>query len=212
VPLSDEAREKIQRLFSPHPNLVRFARASLENDARVLRAAIGVRIDGGRPNSGIDRMVSARAGPAVQHYAIAYASDRDRGPISREEYTALVSDRGRYDFVIDGITCRCFKRASRAEAHRREAQLTVGELGLARDYIVQRRICRPIDLRRQTGSGEALTAIRLFNSMRLKVDIAKGGGHFTLFHTHKGPTTERRAFEFAAPEDVSWLLIEPPNL
>lgn len=161
--------------------------------------------------SPIERLSKALRRPDVHDYAITSASDKHRGPITKEEYETLVRERHRYDFIIDGISAQCYKRSDSAHKHR-QAHLTVSELELVRDYIVMGGIYSPRRFRRHAGSIEPETAIRLFNSMRQKVDVEIGRGVYTLFHTRKGRTGRLRAFEFDPPDSVSWLLIESPTM
>lgn len=148
--------------------------------------------------------------PTCVYYAIAYSSNGERSCLSKADYGSLVADRRRYDFIIDGIARRCFKR-KRPDAAHTEAKLTAGEFRLIREYIVQGGIHRPVDLLPERRTDWAESAIRYFNAARRKVDIPVGRRDFTLFRTHGGSAAKERCFEFAPADEIVWVLIEPAS-
>lgn len=149
---------------------------------------------------------SAGYQPPEAHFATAYGPQFNETHLTKDEYRSIVNALDQYDFLIDGTTRWCFKRPDRDTKHR-EARLTVAEFELLREYVVRGGIHRPVGLR-PGRSGDPMAAIRLFNSARDKADIATGKEDFVLFQTHKGGPAERRRFEFAPPETISWVLIE----
>lgn len=144
--------------------------------------------------------------PVGTDYAIAYGSDRERSCLSKADYDSLVAARVRYDFIINGITCECFKRQQPATAHQK-AKLTPGEFQVIREFVMQGGVHSPRDFYRGK-AGLARSIMRQFDSARQKVDLRRPDGSFTLLRTYKGAAAEERRFEFAPPRDVSWLLLE----
>lgn len=143
-------------------------------------------------------------------YAVVTGSDRHQSRLSKKQYEALVRERKKYDFLIDGLAHKCFKRTSPAKPHS-EAKLTVSEFALLRAYILSGRRHRPIEFRWNDASPDEMSAIRLFNAARRKADIREGSGSFTLFRTHQGRSANLRTFEFDPPSTVRWLLIAEPE-
>ena len=160
-----------------------------------------------RPNAASGQWVVARNVPAVAHFAFAFGHDRDRGPISKDEYSTLAAARGHYDFFIDGIERKYFKRTSHEVPHQ-DGRLTAAEYAIIQKLIVKGGIRRPGSLH-EGGSPEARSAVRQCELARQKVDIRKSRHEYTLIRTHKRALGGEVAFEFAPQEDIRWLLIEP---
>lgn len=144
----------------------------------------------------------------VPEYATVNGSHHGSVPMAKSAYLALCEDRGSYDFFIDGIALKCYKRASESEPHQ-EAKPTAAELAMFREYVVKGGFGRPCSMRADGGSCDPNSAIRLFDSMRKKLDINRGPRLYTLLHNCKGYSSELRSFEFDPPDDVSWVLIMP---
>lgn len=171
--------------------------AAPAGDGRVEKAAVP---------STLTRKAQPRAD--VQDYATVTGSDQTCATITKNAYIALCQDRESYDFFIDGVARRSFKRASRSETHQ-EARLTIADLTLFREYVEKGGIQRPCKMRPDAGPCSPMSAISQFNAMRRKIDINRGPRVYTLLHTHKRPLSERRSFEFSPPDGVSWVLIMP---
>ncbi len=142
----------------------------------------------------------------INNYALYYSRGMSIIPLSKDKYKELVCSYNQYDIIIDGVARKCYKRDCASSAHQ-EKLLTPSEFNIIRDFVAHEGIHRPMKFR-NCSKGRAMSAIRLFDSARKKVDIRLSTGEFMLFRTHGGRTPELRRYEFAPPEEIKWTLIE----
>ena len=139
-------------------------------------------------------------------YAFAYDPGGKREPLSERAYEELHKRRNEYDFFIDGMTCRGFKRAEAGQVHQ-EASLTGAEFNMILFYVTRKGFRLP-----KTRSGNSTvdpkTARRTLQAARKKVDIKKGGA-FTLFAMRRGAPGEPSLYAFNPPEGSTWMVIAP---
>ena len=129
--------------------------------------------------------------------------------LSRAEYDALQRTRDEYDMFIDGISREATSR--KGSGPPQTAKLTSSELYILRDFIESGKPMRPRDTKTGENCLSPVSAIRLFQQARKKVDMKLGRHEYRAFHLHKsshGP--DCNTYEFVPPDDLTYCLIVFP--
>jgi hypothetical protein len=132
---------------------------------------------------------------------------RDRY-LSHVQYEKLLARAEGFDLFIDGITKQACSRNGAKKGIRRE-RLTPAQYVMLGEYIVTRKIMRPVatTLGKKLASAEA--ALKLFEKARRKVDVKVGRYRYRSFRLLKATCREANAFEFSPPKDLRFCLIVP---
>ncbi len=125
--------------------------------------------------------------------------------LTRDGYEVLIARAKQFDLFVDGATGMASVNEGPGKQSRTE-KLTPTEVSILTEYIERRRALRPTATI-AARSKHAVTAQKLFEKVRRKVDTKLGPRSYLWFRSHPAASSFGKAYEFVPPAGRKYCVI-----